>query len=203
LRRPSWRNIFIWTEAIGRSSTGCGVTVNKVMLPGVSVLERFVGRIRDRAQKRLWKREIAQTSQSGLLIGGFSVLDELLEQGFAPLIERQCVLFKDKLGHVAQQKCGIVAIADPDAVRHSGSARFRLARWLYALCWSGDDHPGPLVERATSWLIASGVRVRRFATVRLGLAQTGRSVTPRNHPILRPIRIIYGLSDGVSDDIWG
>ena len=33
--------------------------VNKVMLPGVSVLERFVGRIRDRAQKRLWKRLVA------------------------------------------------------------------------------------------------------------------------------------------------
>ena len=29
------------------------------MLPGVSVLERFVGRIRDRAQKRLWKRLVA------------------------------------------------------------------------------------------------------------------------------------------------
>src|SRR5271166_3412609 len=26
-----------------------------------------------------------------------------------------------------------------------GYARFRLARWLYALCWSGDDHPGPLI----------------------------------------------------------
>lgn len=35
------------------------LVVNKVMLPGVSVLERFVGRIRDRAQKRLWKRLVA------------------------------------------------------------------------------------------------------------------------------------------------
>src|SRR5271166_3291442 len=33
----------------------------------------------------------------------------------------------------------------------------RLARWLYALCWSGDDHPGPLVERATSWLVVNKV----------------------------------------------
>ena len=39
----------------------------------------------------------------------------------------------------------------------NGSARFRLARWLYALCWSGDDHPGPLVERATAWLIVNKV----------------------------------------------
>ena len=29
---------------------------------------------------------------------------------------------------------------------NNGPARFRLARWLYALCRSGDDHPGPLVE---------------------------------------------------------
>jgi hypothetical protein len=35
------------------------LVVNKVLLPGVSVLERFVGRIRDRAQKRLWKRLVA------------------------------------------------------------------------------------------------------------------------------------------------
>ena len=35
----------------------------------------------------------------------------------------------------------------------NGPARFRLTRWLYALCWSGDDHPGPLIERATSWLV--------------------------------------------------
>jgi hypothetical protein len=35
------------------------LVVNKVLLPGVSVLERFVGRIRDRAQKRLWNRLVA------------------------------------------------------------------------------------------------------------------------------------------------
>jgi hypothetical protein len=35
--------------------------------------------------------------------------------------------------------------------------RFRLTRWLYVLCWSGDDHPGPLIERAASWLIANKI----------------------------------------------
>jgi TnpA family transposase len=35
------------------------LVVNKVLLPGVTVLERFVGRIRDRAQKRLWHRLVA------------------------------------------------------------------------------------------------------------------------------------------------
>lgn len=39
----------------------------------------------------------------------------------------------------------------------NGPARFRLTRWLYALCWSGDDDPGPLIERATSWLIVNKV----------------------------------------------
>jgi hypothetical protein len=38
-----------------------------------------------------------------------------------------------------------------------GPARFRLARWLYALCWSGDDLPGPLIARATSWLVVNKV----------------------------------------------
>jgi hypothetical protein len=35
------------------------LVVNKVLLPDVSVLGRFVGRIRDRAQKRFWKRLVA------------------------------------------------------------------------------------------------------------------------------------------------
>lgn len=36
-------------------------------------------------------------------------------------------------------------------------ARFRVTRWLYALCWSGDDRPGPLIDRAAAWLIANKV----------------------------------------------
>lgn len=35
-----------------------------------------------------------------------------------------------------------------------GMARFRLARWLYTLAWTGDDHPSLLFDRATSWLTA-------------------------------------------------
>src|SRR5271157_5715699 len=48
----------------------------------------------------------------------------------------------------------------PDALRFHGLnpvARFRLTRWLYALCWSGDDRPGPLIDRAAAWLIANKV----------------------------------------------
>lgn len=31
--------------------------------------------------------------------------------------------------------------------------RFRLTRWLYALCWTGTDRPSVLFNRATAWLV--------------------------------------------------
>ena len=37
------------------------------------------------------------------------------------------------------------------------AARFRLARWLYALCWTGTDRPSVLFDRATAWLVANKV----------------------------------------------
>jgi len=50
-----------------------------------------------------------------------------------------------------RQRYGFTEFSD------NGAARFRLTRWLYALCWSGDDHPGPLAGRAVSWLIANKI----------------------------------------------
>ena len=34
---------------------------------------------------------------------------------------------------------------------------FRLARWLYALCWTGTDRPSVLFDRATAWLVSEKV----------------------------------------------
>jgi Domain of unknown function (DUF4158) len=45
-----------------------------------------------------------------------------------------------------RERYGFMEFAD------NGPARFRLTRWLYALCWSGDDHPGPLIERHLNFL---------------------------------------------------
>lgn len=39
----------------------------------------------------------------------------------------------------------------------AADARFRLTRWLYALCWTGDDRPGVLFERAIGWLLAAKI----------------------------------------------
>lgn len=50
-----------------------------------------------------------------------------------------------------RERYGFTEFAD------NGPARFRLTRWLYALCWSGDDHPGLLIERAVSWLIVNKI----------------------------------------------
>lgn len=46
-----------------------------------------------------------------------------------------------------------------------GFCRFRLARWLYALCWSGDDRPGLLMDRAVGWLIANKVLLPGVTTL--------------------------------------
>jgi TnpA family transposase len=60
------------------------------------------------------------------------------------------------------------------------AAGFRLTRWLYLLCWTGDDRPALLFDLAAAWLLAHKVllpglstlerligRVRHRATLRL------------------------------------
>lgn len=43
--------------------------------------------------------------------------------------------------------------------------RFRLMRWLYALCLAGDDRPGLLMDRAIAWLLAERVLLPGVSTV--------------------------------------
>ncbi|HUN71664.1 MAG TPA: Tn3 family transposase [Steroidobacteraceae bacterium] len=71
-----------------------------------------------------------------------------------------------------------------------GVVRFRLARWLYALCWTGTDRPSVLFDRATVWLVTEKVllpgasalerlvaRIRARAAQRLWRA-LARDITP-------------------------
>lgn len=70
------------------------------------------------------------------------------------------VMFKGYFDHGGQRIRHLALIRQRYGFSEFASnapARFRLARWLYALCWSGDDHPGLLVERATSWLVVNKV----------------------------------------------
>jgi TnpA family transposase len=71
-----------------------------------------------------------------------------------------------------------------------GGARFRLARWLYALCWTGTDRPSVLFDRATAWLVTEKVLLpgasaleRLIARIRARAAQRlwrtlARNITP-------------------------
>ena len=43
--------------------------------------------------------------------------------------------------------------------------RFRLTRWLHALCQAGDDRPGLLLERAVAWLLAEQVLLPGVSTL--------------------------------------
>ena len=84
-------------------------------------------------------------------VKAFLVSDLSLQEGSS--VKGYFDLGGQRKRHLAliRERYGFTEFAD------DGPARFRLARWLYALCWSGDDHPGPLVERATSWLIVNKV----------------------------------------------
>lgn len=81
------------------------------------------------------------------LMGQLGLKEEPCLKGYFDLKNGQ------RIRHLAliRDRYGFTEFAD------NGPARFRLTRWLYALCWTGDDHPGSLVERATSWLLANKV----------------------------------------------
>ena len=70
-----------------------------------------------------------------------------------------------------------------------GVARYRLTRWLYALCWTGTDRPSVLFDRATAWLVTEKVLLpgasaleRLVARIRARAAQRlWRSLAARHH----------------------
>jgi hypothetical protein len=79
------------------------------------------------------------------------------------------------------------------------SVHFRLARWLYALCWTGTERPSVLFDRATAWLVAHKVllpgasvlerlvaRVRSRAGQRLW-RQLNAPLTPEQRAQLAPL----------------
>ena len=59
------------------------------------------------------------------------------------------------------------------------SVGFRLARWLYALCWTGTDRPGELFNRATTWLLTHKVLLPGVTVLERFIAQRCSRVEER------------------------
>jgi hypothetical protein len=72
------------------------------------------------------------------LMGQLGLKEEPCLKGYFDLKNGQ------RIRHLAliRDRYGFTEFAD------NGPARFRLTRWLYALCWTGDDHPGSLGRKA-------------------------------------------------------
>ena len=65
-----------------------------------------------------------------------------------------------------------------------GRARFKLTRWLYALCWAGDDRPSLLIDRATAWLSGNKILLPGIGTIERLVAQVRRRASRRAWRIL-------------------
>lgn len=62
----------------------------------------------------------------------------------------------------------VALINDRYGVRDFGDApfeRFRLTRWLHALCQAGDERPGLLMDRAVAWLLVERVLLPGVSTL--------------------------------------
>jgi hypothetical protein len=67
---------------------------------------------------------------------------------------------------------GYVEITEPRAA-------LRLTRWLYALCWTGNDRPSVLFERAASWLVMHKVLLPASTTLERYIARLRSRVEER------------------------
>jgi hypothetical protein len=66
-------------------------------------------------------------------------------------------------------------------------ARFRLTRWLYALCWAGDDRPSLLIDRATAWLVGNRILLPGISTIERLVAQIRHRAARRAWRILASV----------------
>ena len=75
---------------------------------------------------------------------------------------------------------------------------WRLARWLYALCWTGTDRPGILFERATTWLVTHKVLLPGCSTLERFVARLRNRVEERLWRLL-----VHGVSSDQQASLEG
>jgi TnpA family transposase len=68
---------------------------------------------------------------------------------------------------------------------------YRLTRWLYALCWTGNDRPSILFERAVAWLVTHKVLLPGCSTLERYIARLRSRVE---------VRLWRALAGGVGSD---
>ena len=90
-------------------------------------------------------------------------------------------------GHMAAYRASTWRWRHPVEIRQAYGYRvldepsvgFHLARWLYALCWTGTDRPSALFDRATAWLVGRKVLLPGVTTLERLVARVRARVAER------------------------